>query len=272
MRHVGDADSDPERRAARARSRARRARQRGGPKLTKENCAELIQAARHKSADQIRQLLADREPRPPVPPTVRKLAEPARPTSLPAAPPMQPPRTIAPPPPPRATEPLGAERYRVQFTADSETHEQLQELRALMRHQIPDGDVGKILARAISALLTQVRKQKFAGTSRPKTSRQSNEAPSRHIPAAIRRAVWQRDGGRCTYTSVEGRRCDSRAFIEFDHAEAWSFTRSHSVGEITLRCRAHNQLRARLEFGAQHMARFSRPTGFESSSPHAPPV
>ena len=33
------------------------------------------------------------------------------------------------------TEPLGAERYRVQFTADRETHAQLEELRALLRHQ-----------------------------------------------------------------------------------------------------------------------------------------
>ena len=46
------------------------------PKLTKENCAELISAARHKSADQIRQLLADREPRSAVPPAVRKLPTP----------------------------------------------------------------------------------------------------------------------------------------------------------------------------------------------------
>jgi hypothetical protein len=33
------------------------------PKLTQDNCAELIQATRHRSADEIRQLLADREPR-----------------------------------------------------------------------------------------------------------------------------------------------------------------------------------------------------------------
>jgi hypothetical protein len=49
----------------------------------------------------------------------------------------------------------------VQFTADRETHAQLEELRALMRHQVPDGDVGKILAKAISVLLKHVRKQKF---------------------------------------------------------------------------------------------------------------
>jgi hypothetical protein len=124
------------------------------------------------------------------------------------------------------TEPLGAERYRVQFTADREMHAQLEELRALMRHQIPDGDIGKILAKAVASLLKQVRKQKFAETAAPRsarTSRSTSETPSRHIPAAIRRAVWQRDDGRCTYVSAGGRRCNAREFVEFDHADAWTW-------------------------------------------------
>jgi hypothetical protein len=165
------------------------------------------------------------------------------------------------------TEPFGAERYRVQFTADGELHAQLEELRALMRHQVPDGDVGKILAKAVACLLKQVRKQKFAETSKPRPTRTSatNQNASRHIPAAIRRSVWQRDGGRCTYVSAGGRRCNAREFVEFDHAEAWTWTKEHPVDGITLRCRAHNQLRARLDFGDRHMARFRR-TGFKSSS------
>ena len=237
------------------------------PKLTNENVAQLIGAARHRTADEIKRLLTDREPKPAAPTIVRRIPELPK-VATPAAPAPVAPRLSGPltPPAPQAkSEPLGAERYKIQFTADQGTYEQLQELRALMRHQITDGDVGKILARAISVLLTQVRKQKFAETSTPRAQRAA-ESGSRHIPAAIRRAVWSRDGGRCTYASTEGRRCDSREFVEFDHVEAWSIARSHSVGEITLRCRAHNRLRARLDFGEQHMARFGRRTGSESSS------
>lgn len=43
-------------------------------KLTNENCAELIQAARHRSADEIRRLLADREPKPAAPTFIRRIA------------------------------------------------------------------------------------------------------------------------------------------------------------------------------------------------------
>ena len=246
------------------------------PKLTQDNCADLIQAARHRSADEIRQLLADREPRQEVVSSVRRVvpepAQQARAAALPqpelADTPHAPCEPSAPPPAPRQTipdrgrtEPLGAERYRVQFMADRQTHAQLQELRDLMRHQIPDGDLGKILARAIALLHAQVRKRKFAETSRPKSSRPSappNGAPSRHIPAAIRRAVSERDGGRCSYVSSSGRRCGAREFLEFDHAEAWALTHAHSIEAITLRCRAHNQLRARIDFGDRHMARFQR--------------
>jgi hypothetical protein len=247
-------------------------------KLTPSNCVELIRAARHLGADEIRRMLADREPKPAAPTFVRPIAAPSKaiaPTDLPAvgpafsARPGAAPPIPSPPPPPR-TEPLGAERYRVQFTADRETHQQLEELRAFMRHRVPDGDVGKIIAKAISVLLKQVRKQKFAETSEPRIQTSPSDRPSRHVPAAIRRAVWKRDRGRCTYVSESGRRCDTREFLEFDHADGWSNTRAHSIAAITLRCRAHNQLRARQDFGEKHMARFRR-TGFKSSSTRALP-
>jgi len=258
------------------------------PKLTASNCTELVRAARHRSADEVRQLLADLEPRPAPPASVRRIPEPANstvPIAIPqAAPALREQPALRPPTPQTTsarglTEPLGAERYRVQFVADRELYAQLQELRALMRHQVPDGDLGKILARAVKTLLERVRRQKFAETSTPRPARTpttSNETPSRHIPAAIRSAISQRDGGRCTYVSSSGRRCDSREFLEFDHIEAWGKTRAHSIDGITLRCRAHNQQRARIDFGEPHMARFLRrsgddppSTGFESSSPQA---
>src|SRR2546422_414657 len=42
------------------------------PKLNAANCADLIQAARHRSADDVKRLLADREPKPAAPTFVRR--------------------------------------------------------------------------------------------------------------------------------------------------------------------------------------------------------
>lgn len=281
------------------------------PQLTGENCAELLAAAKHKTAEEIRRLLADRRPRPDVKASVRhvpaasvtvaagsstgqKSLETAAPNAAasdrahetelvtigrrspaPAAPagpssPQDDPATRA------RTEPLGGERYCVRFTADPGMHAQLQELRALMRHQIPDGDVGKILARAVAVLLEQVRKRKFGDCAAPRSTKSSDAPISRSIPAAIRRAVWSRDGGRCTYVSPAGRRCEAQEFLEFHHREPWARKRVHSVAGIALRCRAHNQHEACQDFGERHMARFrgsTRPAGravVHARSGHAP--
>jgi len=146
----------------------------------------------------------------------------------------------------------------IRFTADRELHAQIRELKSLMRHQIPDGDVGRILAKAVAVLLKQARARKFGACSAPRAEQAAELSPSRRIPAAIRRAVSKRDGERCTFESAAGRRCGSGDFLEFHHREPWARHRSHAIDGITLRCRAHNQYEAEMDFGAKHMQRFRR--------------
>jgi hypothetical protein len=170
------------------------------------------------------------------------------------------------------TQPLGGERYCVRFTADPELHQQLQELRALMRHQVPDGDLGKILARAVSVLLDQVRKRKFGETPAPRPTKPSAEYMSRHVPAAIRRAVVHRDSGGCSYVSPGGRRCGAREFLEFHHREPWARAPAHAVEGIALHCRAHNQHEACRDFGQRHMARFRKTKNEPNTSSREEPI
>jgi hypothetical protein len=93
----------------------------------------------------------------------------------------------------------------------------------------------------------------------PSTPTASVEAPapqsgSRHIPAAIKRAVYERDGGRCTFVDDQGRRCTSTQ-VQFDHADGFAWTRMHSVDNIRLRCPAHNQSAADEMYGREFMDR-----------------
>jgi hypothetical protein len=107
-------------------------------------------------------------------------------------------------------EPLGAERYKVQFTADQVSYEQLQELRALMRHQVPDGDIGKIVGKAISVLLEQVRKQKFA--SLISSLRGFREHPRDTF--LLRSAAPSRSAAAALHLCLSGgQRCDSNEFL-----------------------------------------------------------
>ena len=75
----------------------------------------------------------------------------------------------------------------------------------------------------------------------------SHRAPrSRYIPAPVRREVWRRDGGRCSYVDPHsGRRCGSRFLLELDHIVPYALGGGAEPGNLRLRCRAHHRFRHR---------------------------
>ncbi len=69
-------------------------------------------------------------------------------------------------------------------------------------------------------------------------------ASGRAIPAAVRRQVWQRDGGRCSYVDREtGRRCNSRHLIEMDHILPYALGGNSDPGNVRLLCGVHHRHR-----------------------------
>src|SRR6185369_10728877 len=87
---------------------------------------------------------------------------------------------------------------------------------------------------------------------------------TRYCPAAVARAVFLRDGKRCSYVSKDGRRCSARRCLELDHVDPFAVGGECTLENLRLRCRAHNQRYARLYFGD---ARVSVARN-ESRSPH----
>jgi hypothetical protein len=77
----------------------------------------------------------------------------------------------------------------------------------------------------------------------------------RYIPAAIRRAVLERDAGCCTYRSESGERCRETARLELHHSTAFAQGGEHRLDNVSLRCRAHNALAAEEDFGRDFVAR-----------------
>ena len=76
------------------------------------------------------------------------------------------------------------------------------------------------------------------------TSTAKPRASGRAIPAAVRRQVWQRDGGRCSYVDREtGRRCNSRHMIEMDHLLPYALGGGADPENLRLVCRAHHRHR-----------------------------
>jgi 5-methylcytosine-specific restriction endonuclease McrA len=134
-----------------------------------------------------------------------------------------------------------------------ETHDKLRHAQALLGHAVPSGELSQVIDRALDALIQTLERRKFAATSRTRPRRSS--ANGRYVPAEIRRAVWQRDGGQCTFVSDKGHRCEARERLEFDHVDPVARGGRSTVKGMRLRCRAHNQYEAERTFGAGFMQR-----------------
>ncbi len=98
-------------------------------------------------------------------------------------------------------EPLSPARYKIQFTAGEQLHDDLDRLRALLRSELPDGDLAAIIGKAVGELRRRLEARRFALTSTPRKALVRTDAlpASRYLPFAVRRAVYRRDGGRCRF-------------------------------------------------------------------------
>jgi len=183
-----------------------------------------------------------------------------------------------------APEPIEPERYKVQFTATEEYVRLVEEAKALLSHAAPHLTLEEIQLRAMRVLVSVLTKQKYAtmGASGPRRSgatstpaHPSEVAPTnpselgsapadspepigmhphrrgRHIPAAVRRAVYERDGKRCTYLDSTGTQCQETHRLEFHHLKPFASGGEHNASNLTLRCRAHNALAAEEDFGRE---------------------
>jgi 5-methylcytosine-specific restriction endonuclease McrA len=118
----------------------------------------------------------------------------------------------------------------VQFTASAQLHDKLERLRALMRSEVPDGDLGALIERAVTEKLERLEARRYAATSNPRKGLASADTSpsSRRIPAAVRRAVRERDQGRCGYVGEGGRRCSERGRLEYHHRRPFGLGGDHS--------------------------------------------
>jgi 5-methylcytosine-specific restriction endonuclease McrA len=108
-----------------------------------------------------------------------------------------------------------------------------------MRPSVPDGDLAAILEQAVTEKLQRLEARRFARTPAPRrTLSESQPSPTtRQIPAAVKRAVYERDAGQCRYEHERGRRCTPREGLEFHHRRPFGHGGDHSLANVALACR-----------------------------------
>jgi hypothetical protein len=264
------------------------------PQLNAGNRDAVLARASHRSKREIEELVAELAPRADAPTLVRKVPQPVQlrpdgvaagvraatedgpppvapaPSALTIAPdpfapaevpvPLVPAEPAAPPSRPGSIQALSPARYKVQFTASAELCGKLERLKALMRSSIPDGDLAALIEDAVNEKLARLEARRFAQTAAPRKSLggTSTSPRSRYVPAAVRRAVYARDGGRCRFADERGRRCTEGDRLEFHHRHPFGHGGEHDPANLSLMCRTHNAYLAEVDYGRESMRRHRR--------------
>ena len=246
--------------------------------LRSDNADELIAAATGRSKSQLREWLACRFPSPAVPTVISPVPstavhQPVTPMSMLALPepaeckenlhalarvsvPSSAPNPTIPQVPLRDrahVDPLNAEQVKVQFTMSRQALAKMKHAMDLLGPAVAHNDVAALFEKLLDMAIPALEKNKFAATERPRAPRATTTANPRTIPAHVKRDVWKRDGGRCTFKSATGRRCECTRGLEFDHVTPVALGGQATTENVRLLCRKHNQLEAERRLGAECM-------------------
>jgi hypothetical protein len=257
-----------------------------GPHLTRENLGDVMGRAKHRSKTEITKLVRLLDPLPDVPARIEALGPvhegaTRKPTWAEQVASFCPVRELtagdrpkdwggsdAVSAPARINQPL---RYKVQFSTTEEYVDLMERAAALLSNRGESNGIEEIHVRALRLLVEQLEKRRFGAPAKPakfatppnpasgskrgsKTASKPAARTPRHIPARIRRAVFERDGARCTHLGASGQRCRETHHLELHHLVPFALKGEHTPADLTLRCAAHNALAAELDFGPEHIA------------------
>jgi hypothetical protein len=240
--------------------------------LTDENHAKVLARAEGMSQEEAQLLAVEYKPRPIPRDVVRALPMPAAP---PPAGPVVPAETKTHPPPaassvvpaaagtrthpplPEAVRPLTPDLRRLNVTVSAEFMAELEHVRAALSHKFPEGDFEQVVREAFKLVLERDRKRK-ALTDRPRASPERPGENDRYVPAAVKRAVWERDQRRCTWPMGDGKLCGSTHRLEFDHDLEVALGGTPVTENIRLLCKSHNLMKAEQHLGRALMAKFRK--------------
>jgi 5-methylcytosine-specific restriction endonuclease McrA len=152
-------------------------------------------------------------------------------------------------------QPLTAALRRLHVTVSREFLAKLAAARDALTHSHPGASDEEILAAGLDLLLSRDAKRKGL-VARPQTKLRASN-PQR-VPARVRRAVWQRDGGCCSWRLDSGGVCGSTRRLQLDHVTPLALGGTSTVENVRLLCATHNVLAARRVYGDACMSRYTR--------------
>jgi hypothetical protein len=154
-------------------------------------------------------------------------------------------------------EPLDAERVRLHLTVSRRLLAKLEAAKDALSHAKPGASSEEVLEAALDLLLAQRAKRKGI-VEKPRKTAAPAASPSTAVPAAVRREVWKRSGGKCEWIFDSGERCGSTVRLELDHVTPRALGGPSTIDNARVLCKPHNLLAARRIFGDTCIERYSR--------------
>jgi hypothetical protein len=145
-------------------------------------------------------------------------------------------------------KPLNQTDVLVQFVADQSLIDKLDALKGLLAHTNYEGNLSKLIDKIADMALERLKpKEPTAEEVQALEKNPVVASKSRNIPKSVKRVVWKRDQGRCTYQDPKtGKKCDSSHSIDFDHIIPYSWGGTHQPKNIQLLCSPHHAYRTKL--------------------------
>jgi hypothetical protein len=159
----------------------------------------------------------------------------------------------------RAVEPLTATESRLHLTVSRPFLKKLETARLALSHSMPGADAEDLLSAGLDLLLARDAKNK-ALVEKPRTTPATvpDSSDPDHVPAAVRREVWERDGGACQWPLESGGVCGSRLRLQLDHIIPKASGGKSGTWNLRVLCATHNRLAARQKLGHSLMNRYCR--------------
>jgi 5-methylcytosine-specific restriction endonuclease McrA len=230
--------------------------------MTPENRAETLPQFFHVSKRQAKAVAAAILPAAVIPrrEVVTRVATVVRPEILraelrPDETPLTSPEPEVRPVPPMRVEPLTANESRIHLTVSNQFLKKLEAARRGQGHVQPGASKEQVIEAALDLLLEKQASRR-AEAKRPQ--KKPRPAKPDRVTAALKRAVWARDGGKCQWPLDGGGVCGSTTRLEIDHVVPRGTGGPSTVENCRLVCRVHNQYSARQVYGDEVMDLFTR--------------
>lgn len=172
---------------------------------------------------------------------------------------------------------IAGDQVRLSVTLSREAVEDLERVRDLLSHALPEASLADVIAyvaREFRARKDPLSKKSNHRSVEPSAAALSTAEPSvvtpstaaaakrrvsAGLPAAIRKAVMERDQSRCVFEDPRTkRRCGSTYRVELDHVYPRALGGEDTVENLRCLCRSHNLHAARLTLGESRAGSWRR--------------